>query len=225
MPDVLAILPLRGACSSRTRSCRWRPAARLRPLIEEAVQGSRLIGAVMQRDRRRTPRARTCTVGTVIGDPQGAQAAGRHPAARGAGPEPRPDRGDRQEAPFLAARIERSPTRRRRRRPRGEALARSVTSLFQKVVALSPTCPTSWRRRHAPKGRGDAGRPHRRARCRRSRRAQAGAAGDDRRARRLQKLAPRSPRKPRSSSSARRSSPRSSRRCRRRSASTTCASS
>ena len=143
MPDVLGVLPLRSAVifpgavvplgAGRASSVR---------LIEEALAGGRLVGAVMQRDPAEDAPglAGLHLVGTV---------AVIHKALKQA------DGTMRlvvqglwrfrvvdlvQETPYLRARIERV--------EEGaadglevEALARSATSLFQKVVSLSPTLP------------------------------------------------------------------------------------
>src|SRR5437879_380781 len=145
VPDVLGILPLRNAVvfphavvplgAGRASSLR---------LIEEALAGSRLVGAVLQRD--------------ASDDAPGA--AGVHTVRSGgliykafkqAGGTRRlsVQRLERfriveivQESPYLRARIEHiaddgdaSPT------VEVEALARSALGLFQKVVSLSPTLP------------------------------------------------------------------------------------
>src|SRR2546422_10789064 len=145
VPDVLGILPLRNAVvfphavvplgAGRASSLR---------LIEEALAGSRLVGAVLQRDASDDApgAAGLYTVGTVVVI---------HKAFKQA------DGTLRlivqglwrfriveivQESPYLRARIEHiaddgdaSPT------VEVEALARSALGLFQKVVSLSPTLP------------------------------------------------------------------------------------
>ncbi|MEK7713950.1 MAG: LON peptidase substrate-binding domain-containing protein, partial [candidate division NC10 bacterium] len=145
IPDLLGVLPLRGTVlfphaviplgAGRPSSVR---------LIEEAVQSGQVVGAVMQRDPSEdSPRAAGLhPVGTVMTI---------HKALK------QPDGTVRlvvqglqrfrivemiQEAPYFRARIESLPD------PAGpaatlelEALARSTTSLFQKVVSLSPTLP------------------------------------------------------------------------------------
>jgi ATP-dependent Lon protease len=145
IPDVLGILPLRGTVvfpHAVTPLAVGRPAS-VR-LVQEALQGSRIVGAVMQRDpAAEDPRAQELhSVGTVIlihkalKQPDGtlrliAQGLGRFRV------------GDVvQEAPFLRARIQRltdeAPST---TTVEVEALARTATGLFQKVVALSPTLP------------------------------------------------------------------------------------
>ncbi len=145
IPDILGILPLRGTVlfphaviplgAGRPSSVR---------LIEEAAQSGQVVGAVMQRDPAEdNPRAAGLfPVGTVMTI---------HKALK------QPDGTVRlvvqglrrfrlvelvQETPFLRARIESLPDE---AGPAPtlelEALARSATSLFQKVVSLSPTLP------------------------------------------------------------------------------------
>ncbi|MBI2161397.1 MAG: endopeptidase La [Candidatus Rokubacteria bacterium] len=145
IPDLLSILPLRGTVlfphaviplgAGRPSSVR---------LIEEAVQSGQVVGAVMQRDPSEdSPRAAGLhPVGTVMTI---------HKALK------QPDGTVRlvvqglqrfriveviQEAPYFRARIESLPDA---AGPAAtlelEALARSTTSLFQKVVSLSPTLP------------------------------------------------------------------------------------
>jgi ATP-dependent Lon protease len=145
VPDIVAILPLRNTVvfphavvplgAGRASSLH---------VIEEALAGSRLVGAVMQRDAAEdTPGAAGLhRVGTVVVV---------HKAFK------QPDGTLRlivqglerfrileviQESPYLRARIEHiadaadaSPTL------EVEALARSALGLFQKVVSLSPTLP------------------------------------------------------------------------------------
>jgi ATP-dependent Lon protease len=145
IPDVLGILPLRGTvilphavtplAVGRAGSVR---------LIQEALQGSRILGAVMQRDPgAEDPRAQDLhAIGTVIlihkalKQPDGTlrlvvQGISRFRVSDVV-----------QEAPFLRARIQRLTDE----APPAttvevEALARTATGLFQKVVALSPTLP------------------------------------------------------------------------------------
>jgi ATP-dependent Lon protease len=145
IPDVLGILPLRGTVvfpHAVTPLAVGRPAS-VR-LVQEALQGSRIVGALMQRDpAAEDPRAQELhSVGTVIlvhkalKQPDGTlrlivQGLGRFRV------------GDVvQEAPFLRARIQRltdeAPST---TTVEVEALARTATGLFQKVVALSPTLP------------------------------------------------------------------------------------
>ena len=143
IPDVLGILPLRGTVifpQAVTPLAVGRPGSV--KLVQEALQGSRILGAVMQRD-------------PSVDDPgaQGLHAMGTviliHRAMK------QPDGTVRlvvqglsrfritdvlQEAPFLRARIQRlsddAPAT-----LEVEALARTASTLFQKVVALSPTLP------------------------------------------------------------------------------------
>ena len=145
IPDVLGILPLRGTvilphavtplAVGRAGSVR---------LIQEALQGSRILGAVMQRDPgAEDPRAHELhAIGTVIlihkalKQPDGTlrlvvQGISRFRVSDVV-----------QEAPFLRAGIQRLTDE----APAAatlevEALARTATGLFQKVVALSPTLP------------------------------------------------------------------------------------
>jgi ATP-dependent Lon protease len=145
IPDVLGILPLRGTVILPHAVI---PLAVGRPgsvrLVQEALQGSRILGAVMQRDpAAEDPRAQELhSIGTVIVI---------HKALK------QPDGTLRlvvqgltrfrigdvvQEAPFLRARIQRltdeAPST---ATLEVEALARTATGLFQKVVSLSPTLP------------------------------------------------------------------------------------
>src|SRR3989442_4468883 len=145
IPDALAILPLRGTVIFPQAVM---PLAAGRPasvrLIQEALQGSRIIGAVMQRDPAEDePRVQGLhAVGTVmiihkaLKQPDGTlrlvvQGLGRFRITDVV-----------QEAPFLRARIQRltdeasSPAT-----LEVEALGRTATGLFQKVVELSPTLP------------------------------------------------------------------------------------
>jgi ATP-dependent Lon protease len=145
IPDVLGILPLRGTVILPHAVI---PLAVGRPgsvrLVQEALQGSRILGAVMQRDpAAEDPRAQELhPIGTVIlihkalKQPDGTlrlvvQGLTRFRI------------GDvLQEAPFLRARIQRiddeAPST---ATLEVEALARTATGLFQKVVSLSPTLP------------------------------------------------------------------------------------
>jgi ATP-dependent Lon protease len=145
IPDVLGILPLRGTVILPHAVA---PLAVGRPgsvrLIQDALQGSRILGAVMQRDPgAEDPRAHELhTIGTVIlihkalKQPDGTlrlvvQGISRFRISDVV-----------QEAPFLRARIQRltdeAPTA---ATLEVEALARTASGLFQKVVALSPTLP------------------------------------------------------------------------------------
>src|SRR2546425_2662282 len=144
IPDVLAILPLRGTVIFPQAVM---PLAVGRPasvrLIQEALQGSRIIGAVMQRDPTEdAPRA------------QGLHAIGTATVIEKALKQP--DGTLRlvvqglvrfritdtvQETPFLRARIQRLTDEAPSATLEVEALARTAAGLFQKVVALSPTLP------------------------------------------------------------------------------------
>ena len=144
IPDALAILPLRGTVIFPQAVM---PLAVGRPasvrLIQEALQGSRIIGAVMQRDPTEdAPRA------------QGLHAIGTATVIEKALKQP--DGTLRlvvqglvrfritdtvQETPFLRARIQRLTDEAPSATLEVEALARTAAGLFQKVVALSPTLP------------------------------------------------------------------------------------
>ncbi|PYN25722.1 MAG: endopeptidase La [Candidatus Rokuibacteriota bacterium] len=144
IPDALAILPLRGTVIFPQAVM---PLAVGRPasvrLIQEALQGSRIIGAVMQRDPSEdAPRA------------QGLHAIGTATVIEKALKQP--DGTLRlvvqglvrfritdtvQETPFLRARIQRLTDEAPSATLEVEALARTAAGLFQKVVALSPTLP------------------------------------------------------------------------------------
>jgi ATP-dependent Lon protease len=145
IPDVLGILPLRGTVvfpQAVTPLAVGRPGS-VR-LVHEALQGSRIVGAVMQRDpAAEEPRAQDLhSIGTVIlihkalKQPDGTlrlivQGLGRFRI------------GDVvQEAPFLRARIQRlSDEAPSAATLEVEALARTATGLLQKVVSLSTTLP------------------------------------------------------------------------------------
>ncbi len=145
IPDVLGILPLRGTVIMPHAVT---PLAVGRPgsvrLVQEALQGSRILGAIMQRDpAAEDPRAQELhSIGTVIlihkalKQPDGTlrlvvQGLTRFRI------------GDVvQEAPFLRARIQRLTDEVGSAATlEVEALARTATGLFQKVVSLSPTLP------------------------------------------------------------------------------------
>src|SRR5687768_11546985 len=144
VPDILAVLPLRGTVlfpqavmplgAGRASSVR---------LIEEAVQAGRLVGTVAQRDPSddAPTRAGLHDVGTVtvihraLKQPDGslrivAQGLGRFRIVELV-----------QTEPYLKARIEAVVEDEPGDDVEVQALARSVTSLFQNVVALSPTLP------------------------------------------------------------------------------------
>ena len=144
MPDVVGILPLRGTVlfpqavvplgAGRASSLR---------LIEEAAQGGRLVGAVTQKDPKEdAPRADGLySVGTLtvihkaLKQPDGtlrlvAQGVGRFRLLEIV-----------QTEPYLKARIEAIEEHSPGQDLELEALVRSVTSLFAKVVSLSPALP------------------------------------------------------------------------------------
>ena len=144
VPDILAILPLRGTVlfphavlplgAGRASSIQ---------LIEEAVQHGRLVGAVMQRDpSQETPgREGLHGVGTIMiihkAIKQGdgtvrvvAQGLGRFRIAE-----------ILEQTPFMRARIEPVADVEPGDDLESEALVRSVNALFEKVVSLSPTLP------------------------------------------------------------------------------------
>ncbi|MEX2147271.1 MAG: endopeptidase La [Candidatus Rokuibacteriota bacterium] len=144
MPDILAILPLRGTVlfphavlplgAGRASSIQ---------LIEDAVQHGRLVGAVMQRDPSQEDPAPADLhpVGTLMvihkAIKQGdgtvrvvAQGLGRFRIA---------DIVER--TPFMRARIEAVADVEPGEDLESEALVRSVNALFEKVVSLSPTLP------------------------------------------------------------------------------------
>ena len=144
VPDILAILPLRGTVlfpqavvplgAGRASSVR---------LIEDAIQHGRLVGAVMQQDpAEEAPtldglhRVGTVTViHKVLRQPDGtlrliAQGLSRFRIVEIV-----------QEEPFLKARIEPIAEDAPGEDLEVEALTRSTTMLFQKVVALSPALP------------------------------------------------------------------------------------
>jgi ATP-dependent Lon protease len=143
VPDILGILPLRSAVVFPHAVV---PLAAGRPtsvrLIEEAVQGGRLVGAIMQKDPAEdAPEAAGLhRIGTVtlihrvLKQPDGTlrlvvQGLGRFRIVEVLAT-----------TPYLRARVEGLPED----EPQDvetEALVRSATSLFQKVVSLSPTLP------------------------------------------------------------------------------------
>jgi ATP-dependent Lon protease len=144
VPDILGILPLRNTVvfphavvplgAGRASSLR---------VIEEALAGSRLVAAVMQRDAAvdAPGAAGLHPVGTVVvihrafKQPDGTlrlivQGLERFRILEVV-----------QESPFLRARIEHSAAAEAAPTLEVEALARSVLGLFQKIVSLSPTLP------------------------------------------------------------------------------------
>src|SRR5881296_1064243 len=145
VPDILSILPLRNTVvfpravvplgAGRASSLR---------LIEEALAGSRLVGAVLQRDaaEEAPDAAGLYTVGTVVVIHRAFKQADGTLRLIVQGLERFRIVEIVQESPYLRARIEHiaddgdaSPT------VEVEALARSALGLFQKVVSLSPTLP------------------------------------------------------------------------------------
>jgi len=144
IPDVLSILPLRGTVVFPKAVV---PLAAGRPasvrLIQEALQGSRIIGTVLQRNSSEDePRIQGLhSIGTAavihkaLQQPDGTlrlvvQGLGRFRIVEGV-----------QETPFLRARIQHIADAAPSTTLEVEALARNVTALFQKVVVLSPTLP------------------------------------------------------------------------------------
>ena len=144
IPDVLSILPLRGTVVFPKAVV---PLAAGRPasvrLIQEALQGSRIIGTVLQRNSSEDePRIQGLhSIGTAavihkaLQQPDGTlrlvvQGLGRFRIVEGV-----------QETPFLRARIQHIADAAPPTTLEVEALARNVTALFQKVVMLSPTLP------------------------------------------------------------------------------------
>jgi ATP-dependent Lon protease len=144
IPDIVGILPLRGTVlfphavmplgAGRTSSVR---------LIEEALQGGRVVGAITQKDPKEdAPRADGLhSVGTItvvhkaVKQSDGtlrlvAQGIGRFRLVEII-----------QTEPYLKARIEPIEEAQPASDLELEALVRSVTSLFGKVVSLSPTVP------------------------------------------------------------------------------------
>ncbi len=144
IPDILPILPLRGTvvfpqavlplAAGRASSVR---------LIEEALQGSRIIGAVTQRD------AAEDAPGPAELHPVGAVALIHKAQKQVDGTLRLVVQGLArfriveilQREPFLRARIERLEEAGGVPSLETEALARSASSLFQRVVSLSPTLP------------------------------------------------------------------------------------
>jgi ATP-dependent Lon protease len=144
IPDMIPILPLRGTvlfphavvplAAGRTTSVE---------AIEDAVRGSRLVGAVMQRDAadNAPDRAGLHDMGTlalihkVLKQPDGSLRLVVQGLARFRLGELV------QTAPFLRARIEPVAEETGTSDVEVEALARSATTLFQKIVSLTPTLP------------------------------------------------------------------------------------
>jgi ATP-dependent Lon protease len=144
VPDVLAILPLRGTVllphailplgAGRPSSIR---------LIEEAVQAGRLVGAVMQRDPKEDapgpeglhPVGTVTVIHKAVKQADGSlrvivQGLGRFRVLE-----------ILERAPFLRARVQAIEEQTPEADLELEALVRSVRSLFEKVVALSPGLP------------------------------------------------------------------------------------
>jgi ATP-dependent Lon protease len=145
IPDVLGILPLRGTVvfpQAVTPLAVGRPGS-VR-LVQDALQGSRIVGAVMQRDQAaEDPRAAELhSIGTVIlihkalKQPDGTlrlivQGLTRFRVADVV-----------QEAPFIRARIDRLGDEAYSTATlEVEALARTASRLFQQVVSLSSNLP------------------------------------------------------------------------------------
>ena len=144
VPDVIAILPLRGTVLFPNAVV---PLAAGRKssvqAIEDATRGGRLIGAVMQKDASEDApdRQGLHDVGTlalihkVLKQPDGSlrlvvQGLGRFRLGELV-----------ERTPFLRGRIESIGEHGGSADVEAEALARSATALFQKVVALTPTLP------------------------------------------------------------------------------------
>jgi ATP-dependent Lon protease len=144
VPDILAILPLRGTVllphavlplgAGRASSIR---------LIEDAVQSGRLVGAVMQRDPQQDapgldglhPVGTVTVIHKAVKQADGnlrliVQGLGRFRLLEVI-----------EREPFLRARIERIDEPTPSTDLESEALVRSVRSLFEKVVSLSPGLP------------------------------------------------------------------------------------
>jgi ATP-dependent Lon protease len=144
VPDIIGILPLRGTVlfpqavvplgAGRAPSVR---------LIEEAMQGGRLVGAITQKDpAENSPKQEDLHgVGTItvihkaLKQPDGtlrlvAQGLGRFRLVE-----------ILQTEPYLTARVAPIEDEQASQDVETEALVRSVTTLFQKVVSLSPTLP------------------------------------------------------------------------------------
>src|SRR5260370_2596020 len=144
VPDILGTLPLRGTVIFPQAVV---PLAAGRPssvrLIEEALQCSRVVGGTMQRaGREDTPRAGGLhAVGTVAVIPKALKQADGTFRLSVEGLARFRIVEIVQETPFLRARIERVPEDGGAGSLETEALARSASSLFQKVVSLSPALP------------------------------------------------------------------------------------
>jgi ATP-dependent Lon protease len=144
VPDILAILPLRGTVllphavlplgAGRASSVR---------LIEEAIQSGRLVGAVMQRDPKEDapdldglhPIGTLTVIHKAVKQADGSLRL----IVQGLGRFRLVEIVERQ--PFLRARIEALTEPTPTPDLELEALVRSVRSLFEKVVSLSPTLP------------------------------------------------------------------------------------
>ncbi|MBI3635584.1 MAG: endopeptidase La [Candidatus Rokubacteria bacterium] len=144
VPDVLPVLPLRGTVIFPHAVV---PLSAGRPssvrLIEEAMQGGRLVGAVAQRDASEDapgvdglhPVGTLIIIHKVLKQPNGTlrlivQGLGRFRV-----------REIIETSPYLRARVEAIDEVEPAPNIELEALTRSVTSLFEKVISLSPTLP------------------------------------------------------------------------------------
>ena len=143
VPDILGILPLRSAVVFPHAVV---PLAAGRPssvrLIEEATHSGRLVGAVMQKDPSEDtpdgsglqPVGTLTIIHKVLKQPDGTlrlvvQGLGRFRIVEVV-----------ETTPYLRARVESLPEE-EAQDVETQALTRSAASLFQKVVALSPTLP------------------------------------------------------------------------------------
>src|SRR5438105_11887992 len=144
VPDILAILPLRGTVLMPHAVL---PLGAGRPssvrLIEEAVQGGRLVGAVMQRDPQDDapgpeglhPVGTVTVIHKMVKQADGSLRV----IVQGLGRFRLLEVIERQ--PFLRARVEAIDEAAPAVDLELEALVRSVRSLFEKVVSLSPGLP------------------------------------------------------------------------------------
>src|SRR5713101_1640248 len=144
VPDILGILPLRSAVVFPHAVV---PLAAGRPasvrLIEEAMQGGRLVGAIMQKDPAEDApdatglhRVGTVTlIHKVLKQPDGTLRLVVQGLSRFRIVEVL------ETTPFLRARVENLPEEAEDQDLEAQALARSAASLFQQIVALSPALP------------------------------------------------------------------------------------
>jgi ATP-dependent Lon protease len=144
VPDILAILPLRSAVvfphAVVPLAAGRKPSVRL---IEDATQGSRLVGAVTQKDPGEDAPDATGLhgVGTltlihkVLKQPDGTLRLVVQGLSRFRIVEVL------ETQPFLRARVENLPEEAEDQDLEAQALARSAASLFQQIVALSPALP------------------------------------------------------------------------------------